>query len=70
MLDGRFQANQHLLMLLPHSLSQNNMLSSANKRWFTVGAELATCSPYRLDDGSLLLDFKRHGRPSAASKYK
>uniref|UniRef100_M8BXC4 Uncharacterized protein n=1 Tax=Aegilops tauschii TaxID=37682 RepID=M8BXC4_AEGTA len=44
------------------------MLSSANSKRLTGGAERATLSPFRLDD--LSVDFRRHERPSVAIKKR
>ena len=46
----------------------NSRLSSANSKWLTVGAVGATRIPLRCDDSSCV--FKRHVRPSAASKNR
>jgi hypothetical protein len=47
---------------------KNSRLSSAKRRWLTIGAIGATLIPLSSDDYDR--DFKRHERPFAAIKNK
>jgi hypothetical protein len=47
---------------------KNSKLSSAKRRWLTIGADGATVIPLRIDD--LIVDFNRHERLFAARRNK